>query len=135
MCSIGKHPRPPACGGLRGKNRGFCTLNDTVLRASLMQAQNMIDEMSDGCYHMDELELIHPFADGSGRVRHLWHMSCSPNGMACLHNCLSNSLCTTINRNTTIPSIRVTQRAMDRWIRELYAARRLSVSRRRMSIS
>lgn len=50
MCSIGKHPRQPACGGLRGKNRGFRTLNDTVLRASLMQAQNMIDEMSDACY-------------------------------------------------------------------------------------
>ena len=53
MCSIGKHPRPPACGGLRGKNRGFRTLNDAVLRASLMPAENMIDEMSDACYNMD----------------------------------------------------------------------------------
>ena len=53
MCSIGKHPRPPACGGLRGENRGFRTLIDAVLRASLIQAQNMIDEMSDVCYNMD----------------------------------------------------------------------------------
>lgn len=50
MKSIGKHPHPPACGGLRGKSRGFRTLNDAVSRASLMQAQNMIDEMSDACY-------------------------------------------------------------------------------------
>lgn len=53
MCSTGKHPRPPACGGLRGKNRGFRTLIDAVLRASLMQAENMIDEMSDACYNVD----------------------------------------------------------------------------------
>lgn len=53
MKSIGKHPRPPDCGGLRGKSRGFRTLNDVILRTSLMQAQNMIDEMSDACYNMD----------------------------------------------------------------------------------
>ena len=52
MCSIGKHPHPPACGGLRGKNRGFRTLNDAVLWASLMRVENMIDEMSDACYNM-----------------------------------------------------------------------------------
>ena len=52
MCSIGKHPNPPACGGLRGKNRGFRTLNDAVLWASLMRVENMIDEMSDACYNM-----------------------------------------------------------------------------------
>ena len=52
MQSIGKHPRLPARGGLRGKNRGFRTLNDAVLRASLMRAENMIDEMSDACYNM-----------------------------------------------------------------------------------
>jgi hypothetical protein len=52
MCSIRKHQRPPVCGGLREKNRGFRTLNDADLRASLMQAQNMIDEMSDACYNM-----------------------------------------------------------------------------------
>ena len=50
MCSIGKHPRPPDCGGLRGKNRGFRILNDAVLWASLMRVENMIDEMSDACY-------------------------------------------------------------------------------------
>ena len=53
MCSIGKHPRPPACGSLRGKSKGFRSLIDAVLRASLIQAQNMIDEMSDACYNMD----------------------------------------------------------------------------------
>ena len=53
MCSIGKHPRPPVCGGLRGNNRGFRTLNDVVLRASLMRTEKMIDEMSDACYTMD----------------------------------------------------------------------------------
>ena len=47
MCSTGKHPRPLVCGGLRGKNRGFRTLNDTVFKVSLMQAKIMIDEMSD----------------------------------------------------------------------------------------
>lgn len=58
MCSIGKHPRPPACGSLRGKSKGFRTLNDTVLRTSLMQAQNMIDEMSDACYNMDNQTML-----------------------------------------------------------------------------
>ena len=42
MCSIGKHPRPPACGGLRGENRGFCTLNDAVLRASLIPTSRLL---------------------------------------------------------------------------------------------
>ena len=37
MWSIGKHPCPPACGGQRGKNRGFRTLIDTVLRRRLVQ--------------------------------------------------------------------------------------------------
>lgn len=35
------------------KNRGFRTLNVIVLRASLIRVENMIDEMSDGCYNMD----------------------------------------------------------------------------------
>ena len=30
MWSIGKHPCPPACGGQREKNRGFCTLITTL---------------------------------------------------------------------------------------------------------
>lgn len=42
MCSIGKHPRPPACGGLRGENRGFRTLNDAVLRASLIPTSRLL---------------------------------------------------------------------------------------------
>ena len=42
MCSIGKHPRPPACGGLREKNRGFRTLNDAVLRASLIPTSRLL---------------------------------------------------------------------------------------------
>ena len=50
MYSIEKHPRPPACGGLREKRRGFRTINNTVLRASLMRVENMIDGMSDACY-------------------------------------------------------------------------------------
>ena len=33
--------------------QGGTFLNDAVLRASLIQAQNMIDEMSDVCYNMD----------------------------------------------------------------------------------
>ena len=32
MCSIRKQLHPPVCDGLRRKNRGFRTLNDTVLR-------------------------------------------------------------------------------------------------------
>ena len=42
MCSIGKHPRPPACGGLRGENRGFRTLIDAVLRASLIPTSRLL---------------------------------------------------------------------------------------------
>ena len=53
MKSIGKHPRPPDCGGLRGKSRGFRILNDAVLRASLTYAEILIDGMSDACYNMD----------------------------------------------------------------------------------
>ena len=42
MCSIGKHPRPLACGGLRGEIRGFRTLNDAVLRASLIPTSRLL---------------------------------------------------------------------------------------------
>ena len=50
MYSIGKHLRPPACGSLRGKNRGFRPLIDTVLRASLIRVGILIDEMNDAFY-------------------------------------------------------------------------------------
>ena len=42
MCSIGKHPRPPARGSLRGKNRGFRTLIDAVLKASLIPTSRLL---------------------------------------------------------------------------------------------
>lgn len=42
ICSRGKHPRPPARGGLREKSRGFRTLNDAVLRASLIPTSRLL---------------------------------------------------------------------------------------------
>ena len=49
MRSIGKRPCLSACDELREKNGGFRTINDAVLRTSLIQVENMIDEMSDAC--------------------------------------------------------------------------------------
>ena len=51
---MGKHPRRPSSGALRGKNRGFRTLIDTVLRASLIRVKKTIDVTSDACYNINK---------------------------------------------------------------------------------
>lgn len=106
-----------------------------------------------GCVFHYELELIHPFTDGNGRVRHLWHTLLSKWTLQ-LHGCrwnLSDAINASNNggestifiefmlaaiKASLMDAIEMSDPVSDEnQIRQLSVGDRLSISYRRMSIS